>query len=51
MKYLFASKNSGVAVINAEDYVQAYKKLELLYPYWAWTYEFICTCDNITIII
>ena len=48
-KYLFVSKDSGVAVITAENDYQAYKKLEILYPSWAWTYEYICTVNDVTI--
>ena len=49
-KYLFASRNSGVAVITAENDHEAYLKLALLYPTWAWTYEYLGTVENITII-
>lgn len=49
-KYLFVSKSSGAAVITAEDDHQAYLKLALLYPTWAWTYEYLGTVENITII-
>ena len=49
-KYLFVSKNSGAAVITAEDDHKAYLKLEMLYPTWAWTYEYLGTVENITVI-